>query len=71
MNSVEANSTGQIVGQESYGIDLLRHGQGNQFTWLVHGDFTLGTYTVEVTLTYGIPSPPDTIGTATQQLTAS
>jgi hypothetical protein len=73
MNSVEArvvvkNQAGQIVAQQTYAITIL-HGQANHYTWLVSGDFAPGTYTIEVTLTYGIPSPPVTIGTMTQQLT--
>jgi hypothetical protein len=75
MSSVEAkivvkNNAGQVVGQHTYGVTLF-HGKANQFTWLVNGDFTPGTYTVEVTLTYGIPSPPATIATITQQLTTN
>jgi hypothetical protein len=74
MNSVEAkvvvrNQAGQIVAQQTYAITIL-HGQANHYTWLVNGDFAPGTYTIEVTLTYGIPSPPVTIGTTTQQLAA-
>jgi hypothetical protein len=73
MNSVEAkvvvkNQAGQTVAQQTYAITIL-HGQANHYTWLVSGDFAPGTYTIEVTLTYGIPSPPVTIGTTTQQLT--
>jgi len=75
MNTVEAkivvkNNAGQVVGQQTYAVTLL-HGKANHFTWLVNGNFTPGTYTVEVTLTYGILSPPATIGTATQQLVAN
>lgn len=75
MNSVEAkvvvrNQAGQIIAQQTYAITIL-HGQANHYTWLVNGDFAPGTYTIEVTLTYGIPSPPVTIGTTTQQLAAS
>jgi hypothetical protein len=74
MNSVEAkivvkNNAGQVVGQQTYGVTLF-HGKANHYTWLVNGDFVPGTYTIEVTLTYGIPSPPVTIGTTRQQLAA-
>jgi hypothetical protein len=75
MNSVEAkivvkNNAGQVIGQQTYAVTLL-HGQANRFTWHVNGDFTPGTYTVEVTLTYGILTPPAIIGITTQQAIAS
>jgi hypothetical protein len=75
MNSIEAeitikNQAGQVVGQQTYAVTIL-HGQVNHYTWLVNGEYAAGTYTVEITLTYGIPEPAATIGTATQQLAAN
>jgi hypothetical protein len=75
ISSVEAkivikNQAGQIVGQQTYAV-TVEHGKVNHYTWLVPGNYTPGTYTVEVTLTYGIPNPPVAIGNTTQQATAS
>jgi hypothetical protein len=75
MSSVEAkivikNQAGQIIGQQTYAVTIL-HGQVNHYTWLVNGNFAPGTYTVEITLTYGIPEPPAVIGTTTHQATTS
>jgi hypothetical protein len=75
MSSVEAkivikNQAGQVIGQQTYAVTIL-HGQVNHYTWLVSGNYAPGTYTVEVTLTYGIPEPPAVIGTTTHQATAS
>jgi hypothetical protein len=64
------NQAGQIVAQ-TYDIITIFHGQVNHYTWLVNGDYTPGTYTVEVTLTYEVPDPPAIIGNTTRQLTAA
>jgi hypothetical protein len=75
ISSVEAkivikNSAGQIVGQQTYAV-TIEHGKVNHYTWLVSGDYAAGTYTVEVTLAYGIPEPPVNIGATTRQLAAN
>jgi len=64
------NQAGQTVGQQTYIITIF-HGQVNHYTWFVNGDYAPGTYTVKVTLTYGIPNPPVAIGNTTQELTTS
>jgi hypothetical protein len=64
------NQAGQVVGQEAYMVTIF-HGQVNDYTWLVNGEYTPGTYTVEVTLIYCTLSPPATIGNTTRQLAAN
>jgi hypothetical protein len=62
------NQAGQVVGQQPYSI-TIEHGRVNPYTWLVSGNYAPGTYTVEITLSYGTSSV--TIGNTIRQLAAS